>query len=176
MKMVLLLALLLVPGVADAQFVMYDAGPRVDSIMASAEVRSESLRGDLDAIRAIRAQTPVSLVVTTLGSAHVNKDFRIGDDLLAATVHNNKGLAVVVIDLEKASRMGITDEELLHVLAHEVYGHASFYLLNNGRVCADPKEGTPYRRSCVANRESRVLEELGLEARAQYSIRTHESR
>ena len=161
----LMLAVAILPATAEAQtgYVSYEAGPRVDSILQWAEAESPSLRTDLVKIR---SNMDGFLVVATAQSAGVV----LKEDVLAANAHSNPGLMMVVVDMEKADKLAITDAELTWVLVHEVYGHATHALLA-GAVCSDPVDGQPYAMSCVANRESVVLAELGMAPRKQYPLR-----
>lgn len=82
----------------------------------------------------------------------------------------NNGLVTLFFDVEKITTLKVTEDEMVVILVHELYGHA-VPQIRDGVKCDDPARGQYYIQSCVGRREAKVLRELGMRPRTRYTIR-----
>jgi hypothetical protein len=184
----LLLALALVPGRADAQSSpVQTRNPTLQASLDRIAKRSTLWRSALESIREAGRRalvlTPDQVVAT--GGATAERGERFDDTFLAevAPVTGPDGrvdVVLVVVNLallqERHERLQLLpiefDLDLDRILIHEVYGHAVPYLLA-GRLsgrCPDPQPGTRAVDACSISRENAVRAELGLGRRVDYGL------
>jgi hypothetical protein len=86
---------------------------------------------------------------------------KAGQEEVDVTIHDGS----IAADNNLLKDVGGMDA--LTTLAHEVYGHAHYYL-TQGKVCLDGSPGTPANQSCSVRRENVIRREMGYVPRTQY--------